>query len=163
MRSLVAPEPLTKGTMIARDWPARVMGSVSVNASLAECRVAQSLQSGNPRELLAARRALTKPPKPPKGGFGGFGGLCARYILTNFDPLDADVCIHSQGSSITKCVFVFLDRTVYTVWLTASPLLSAIRAMLARLPAEYMEVARSNIGALAHVFPVMGRCAGGPR
>jgi hypothetical protein len=163
MRSVVAPEPLTKGTMIARDRPARVMGSVFVNASLAECQVAQLLQSGNPRELLAARRALTKPPKPPKGGFGGFGGLCARYILTNFDPLDADVCIHSQGSSITKCVFVFLERTVYTVWLTASPLLSAIRAMLARLPAEYKEVARSNIGALAHVFPVMGRFADGPR
>jgi hypothetical protein len=89
--------------------------------------------------------------------------LCARYILTNFDSLDADVCIHSQGSSITKCVFVFLDRTVYTVWLTACPLLSAIRAMLARLPAEYKEVARSNIGALAHVFPVMGRFADGPR
>jgi hypothetical protein len=160
MRSVIAPEPLTKGTMIARDWPARVMGSVSVNASLAECRVAQSLQSGNPREFLAARRALTKPPKPTKGGFGG---LCARYILTNFDPLEADACIHSRVSSITKCVFVFLDRTVYTVWLTACPLLSAILAMLAGLPAEYMEVARSNIGALAHVFPVMGRCAGDPR
>jgi hypothetical protein len=121
MRSVVAPERLTKGTMIARDWPARVMGSVFVNASLAECQVAQLLQSGNPRELLTARRALTKPPKPPKGGFGGFGGLCTRYILTNFDALDAAACIHSQGSSITKCVFVFLDRTVYTVWLTACP------------------------------------------
>jgi hypothetical protein len=163
MRSVIAPEPLTKGTMIARDWPARVMGSIFVNASLAECQIAQPLQSGNPREFLAERRALTKPPKPPKGGFGGFGGLCTRYILTNFDALDAAACIHSQGSSITKCVFVFLDRTVYTVWLTACSLLSAIRAMLAGSPAEYKVVARSNIGALAHVFPVMGRCAGGPR
>ena len=89
--------------------------------------------------------------------------MCARYILTNFDPLDSDVCILSQGSSITKGVFVFLDCTVYTVWLTACPLLSAIRAMLAGLPAEYKVVAKSNIGALAHVFPVMGRFAGGPR
>jgi hypothetical protein len=163
MRSVVAPEPLTKETMIARDWPAQVMGSVFVIASLAECRLTQPLQSGNPGEFLPARRGLAKPSKPTKGGFGGFRGLCLRYILTNFNRLSADACIHRQGSSRTKCVFVFLDRTVYTVWLTVCSLLSAIRAMLAGLPAEYMEVATSNIGALAHVFPVMGRCAGGPR
>ena len=42
------------------------------------------------------------PTKPTKGGFGGFGGAGARYILTNFDLLDAGASSREQGRASSQ-------------------------------------------------------------